>query len=770
MAELREWDTAAANNNNAPPNGFPENMNYSEVNNAAREVMAVLARYERDTRGTLAAGGTGNAITVTPVGTYAAYFAGMQIGFTALATNTGATTINVGAVGAVAIVDQDGQALEGGEIVAGGIYQVVHDGTQFRLRTTSTPQTLTGTTLNLSATTAVDLTDANAVLVVSPGTGQHLELDGDEIQSKSNATTAATLNINRLGGAVAIAAGGGQVDIGSIARSEAQGLQISTTTTNPAVKLYDANYVEEQARFSFSEASNLLLVRAEVNSAHIQLRSPDAGGTARVMIEADPDGTITLGNNGLAAAQNVIIDAATGQDAVIQIAENSVQQFRIFHDASANQLKLRAINAGDSFRFEEGNGVHVSAELTPNAGVVLRHDNNIRFSTVTNGVLVQGISANVMDLQRTDNTINAHIQYRGSSGDSVYAGMSDPGHFAVGTGIDLTATANKLFEVTDTGITLYHTPGDDVLTTRTGGVIISGDATNANPIVEFDNASGTRIGFIIVNDAGNLQIENENHGQAVIISGEDAGGTSRNLFQGDPDNATILYNAGNAAITTSTGPATTALGVQLGSSPNAFIGYNSADTAVIIAGPDKVQVFIDANDNSTGTQFSIFRDAADEDDAAAQEIFRVDEQDTILYFDAVEQLRTLDADAANNTTGAEIRHHDGSFYDLGMNQTPVLGSAAAITLTDEHVGKLIRKTASNDVDLTTTSNNAPNGSMWMVWNDSGGNVTIDATGVTLTWLDAGSGATGDRTLADNSICTILKRSTGQYLIWGNGLT
>ena len=120
MAELREWDTSAANNNDAPPNGWPEDMNYSEVNNSARENMAVLARFERDTRGTLATGGTANAITITPAGTYAAYFAGMQIAFTAGLSNTGATTVNVSALGAVSIFDVAGNALSGGEIVAGG--------------------------------------------------------------------------------------------------------------------------------------------------------------------------------------------------------------------------------------------------------------------------------------------------------------------------------------------------------------------------------------------------------------------------------------------------------------------------------------------------------------------------------------------------------------------------------------------------------------------------------------------------------------------------
>ena len=47
--EIYDWSTTAANNNSAPPDGFPENMNYSEVNDAARELM--VKQYLRETDG-----------------------------------------------------------------------------------------------------------------------------------------------------------------------------------------------------------------------------------------------------------------------------------------------------------------------------------------------------------------------------------------------------------------------------------------------------------------------------------------------------------------------------------------------------------------------------------------------------------------------------------------------------------------------------------------------------------------------------------------------
>ncbi len=46
-------------------------------------------------------------------------------------TNTGASTLNLNSVGAVALVDRDGSALSGGELVAGTRDLVIYDGTNF---------------------------------------------------------------------------------------------------------------------------------------------------------------------------------------------------------------------------------------------------------------------------------------------------------------------------------------------------------------------------------------------------------------------------------------------------------------------------------------------------------------------------------------------------------------------------------------------------------------------------------------------------------------
>lgn len=48
MAKLRGWSTTANSNNASPPNGWPENMAPSAVNNTARQGMASVAEWYRD--------------------------------------------------------------------------------------------------------------------------------------------------------------------------------------------------------------------------------------------------------------------------------------------------------------------------------------------------------------------------------------------------------------------------------------------------------------------------------------------------------------------------------------------------------------------------------------------------------------------------------------------------------------------------------------------------------------------------------------------------
>jgi len=105
-----------------------------------------------------AAGGAANVITLTLSPVLAAYVAGQQVLFKALAVNTGATTININGLGAKNIY-YGGAALSGGEITAGEMFVIAYDGTQFNLINAFSPLRLTA-----SAHLTSDQSIANATM------------------------------------------------------------------------------------------------------------------------------------------------------------------------------------------------------------------------------------------------------------------------------------------------------------------------------------------------------------------------------------------------------------------------------------------------------------------------------------------------------------------------------------------------------------------------------------------------------------------------------
>jgi len=74
-----------------------------------------------------------DTITATVTPSLTAYAVGQTFKFIAAATNTGAVTINISALGAKSIVKNGSTALAAGELVSGAMYQIVYDGTNFQL-------------------------------------------------------------------------------------------------------------------------------------------------------------------------------------------------------------------------------------------------------------------------------------------------------------------------------------------------------------------------------------------------------------------------------------------------------------------------------------------------------------------------------------------------------------------------------------------------------------------------------------------------------------
>ena len=116
------------------------------------------------------------------------------------------------------------------------------------------------------------------------------------------------------------------------------------------------------------------------------------------------------------------------------------------------------------------------------------------------------------------------------------------------TGRATGGTTESLFYADpDNSFYLYYA-GDQTFRTTSSGVRITGRSGGANPILEFANTSGSRIGYVNVNNtSGDMTIENEKHGGKIKVIGENASGTAQTLIQADPDTGVAFNGATDVA-------------------------------------------------------------------------------------------------------------------------------------------------------------------------------------------------------------------------------
>lgn len=157
----KAWSTTAATNATADTNvNYQEGSGFKmpQINDSARAAMAAVKGWADQIGGGATYGGSADAYTITSAAVAAidtAYAAGMRFALKANHTNTTATpTLNVDGVGAVTITHAAGVALAAGDIVSGGVYDLVYNATgpRFELLAGGVPQPRDATLTSFAAT------------------------------------------------------------------------------------------------------------------------------------------------------------------------------------------------------------------------------------------------------------------------------------------------------------------------------------------------------------------------------------------------------------------------------------------------------------------------------------------------------------------------------------------------------------------------------------------------------------------------------------------
>ncbi|KUG24584.1 hypothetical protein ASZ90_005614 [hydrocarbon metagenome] len=236
--------------------------------------------------------GSGNAIILTLSPALTAHVAGMDISFKANHTNTGAVTIDINSLGAVALKKLGSLALEANDIISGQIVTIAYDGTYYQVKSISSSERY-----------AVSTGSDNAyLLTLSPALMAHV--NGREISFKANFTNsdAATININSLGAKSIKKYGSVALDANDIVSG-----QIVTIA-------YDGTYYqllnfESEKRYASSTGSSNAYVltlspalTAHVNGREISFKA-NFTNTGAATININSLGAVSLKKNGSSALE-----------------------------------------------------------------------------------------------------------------------------------------------------------------------------------------------------------------------------------------------------------------------------------------------------------------------------------------------------------------------------------------------------------------------------------------------------------------------------------
>lgn len=272
--------------------------------------------------------------------------------------------------------------------------------------------------------------------------------------------------------------------------------------------------------------------------------------TSGAGLRLNPFGSAVSINGDVASTEQGLLDigAATGIDARLRFLENAVVQAQMFHDATASILKVRLNNASDTFRIEEGNGVNIAFESTPDGvqgyfpSTAGTRPNDVQIARLTNGFLVGDLDATIRGLMLTAAGMNTTNEYT-------------PGLLFGSTDAELTTNNPKTLAGifgrateaygadTDGGMALDFfglsnnpgvTPALERMGTWTPAELRSfGNIVAEATQIDVDNSGASTLAFLLArNSAGGIRIDAiATTGNARIVQTDDAGTLEDIWFQ-----------------------------------------------------------------------------------------------------------------------------------------------------------------------------------------------------------------------------------------------
>ena len=342
MAEIQDLSTTDASNTGTAANaGFPENMNPSDVNNAARALEGMIARLYADTNGSIITTGSGNAYVLAAARTIASYAQGQVFMFEANHANTGASTLNVDSVGAKAIVKHDDVALASGDIKAGQIVFVAYEATADNFQMLSPPSGPVG--VAQGGTGVSSLTDGHILIgtgstitsgaFFSSSTGNLLSSKGGTIGKQTIYVPAAAMRPEKSNGCSAITD-----HITTAGRPDISGLLFDGSSDEFAVfniglpKGWNEGVIQYRYFFAVTDTA----ATDGSDTVSFALQGVSVADDATIDVNYGTAVNVTQAISG--TVEDIGVSAISGDVTIASAAENTLTFFRIGRDVSEDNM------------------------------------------------------------------------------------------------------------------------------------------------------------------------------------------------------------------------------------------------------------------------------------------------------------------------------------------------------------------------------------------------------------------------------------------------
>jgi hypothetical protein len=438
---------------------------HTNVGNATARTMYASAGQVQDSTLTYLTSVAGtNAITASAPIVMTAYAAGQTFQFIASASNTGATTININSIGLKSITRDGTTALVAGDIVSGGAYQLIYDGTQFQLtnssnasvQVTSFSAGTTGLTPSTATTGAITL--GGTLGVANGGTGT---------------TTAFT-----AGSVVFAGASGTYTQDNAQLFWDNTNDRLGIGTASPIAKLQvraqaDGNIAVQSSSFVaggvklnvFNDAGSANTA-LDISAQSIQFAT---AGTERMRL--DSSGNLGLGVTPSAWSYFKAVQVGVGSIVAPTNASNTVVYNNAYYDGSNERYVYGAFAS----QYQQLDGKHIWKSATSGtAGAVVTFNEAMTLDASGN-LLVGTTSSFSARLSVKDSTSNGTTFpiYCKNSSDTILFYISSNGYFVTGTG------ANSPYNLTTASGSNVTIESDGVLKRSTSSLKYKTDVQDA---------------------------------------------------------------------------------------------------------------------------------------------------------------------------------------------------------------------------------------------------------------------------------------------------